>query len=175
MTNLPSANFNGLETPSKQVGEYSTLKKSLSGSLNNRSKSPPKFHESLSDSQEDGEVQFPHPILSSPLHVNIPKIPSAAEVALAALQTLPTPLLVLSSLKTVILANEALGRLLGLDALDESQVQFTDGSHEEAGPLEMLRGKSLSQLGIDMIQNGQQIWVSWEVWHSIGLFQYAPG
>lgn len=166
MTSLPPTKPNGLETSNplgKRLEEYSTLKKSLSGSLNDRSKSPSKVIQSLSDDQEDVVALSPQSIIGSPLHVNIPKIPSAAHAALAVLKTLPTPILVLSSLKTVILANEAIGRLLGLDALDDSQLPFTDGDYEEAVALDMLNGQSLSQLGIDMMQDGQQIWVSWEV------------
>lgn len=114
--------------------------------------------------QQNGEIQFPESNLSSPpLFVNIPKMPSATDAAFAALQYLPTPLLVLSSLKTVILANEAVGRLLGLDNLDEFQVNAADEDQNELSVLDMLRGQSLSQIGIDMIQDGQQIWVSWEV------------
>ena len=90
-------------------------------------------------------------------------MPNATEAAFAALQFLPTPLLVLSSLKTIILANEAVGRLLGLDNLDESQVSAANEGQEEVSVVEKLRGQSLSQIGIDMIQDGQQIWVSWEV------------
>lgn len=92
-------------------------------------------------------------------------MPSIAEAAFAALQYLPTPLLVLSSLKTVILANEAVGRLLGLDTLEESDVPGAggDGDHEDIQVADLLRGQTLSQLGIDMLQDGQQIWVSWEV------------
>lgn len=109
-------------------------------------------------------MQSPESNLSSPpLFVNIPQMPNAAEAAFAALQYLPTPLLVLSSLKTVILANEAVGRLLGLDNLDESQVSAADEVQEEVSVVDMLRGQSLSQIGIDMVQDGQQIWVSWEV------------
>lgn len=92
-----------------------------------------------------------------------PKLHSAAEVAFGALQYLPTPLLLLSSLKLVVLANEAFGRLLGLDTLQESP---TTTDNEEKEPIlvsEMLRGQSLSQIGIDMVQDGQQVWVSWEV------------
>lgn len=166
MTGLPSKKFNGLETPSslgKKPEEYSTLKKSLSGSLNNLSTFPPKFLEGTLDDQPDGEMRSPHWNLSSPLRVNIPKVPSAAQAALAVLQTLPTPLLVLSSSKIVILANEAIGRLLGLDTIDNPQSLSTDGDYEEVAALDMLRGQSLSQIGIDMIQDGQQIWVSWEV------------
>lgn len=91
------------------------------------------------------------------------KLHNPAEVAFAALQYLPTPLLVLSSLKLVVLANEAFGRLLGLDTLQESPTTAGNDEKEQILVSDMLRGQSLSQIGIDMVQDGQQVWVSWEV------------
>ncbi|KAJ9643273.1 hypothetical protein H2204_002169 [Knufia peltigerae] len=84
-------------------------------------------------------------------HIEVPQLPQSTEVALATLSTLPTPLLVLSSLKTVILANSAAGRLLGVDQ-DGVDTTVTD----------ILRGQSLSQIGIDMVSEGAPVWVSWE-------------
>lgn len=84
-------------------------------------------------------------------HIDVPQLPQSTEVALATLSTLPTPLLVLSSLKTVILANTAAGRLLGVDQ-DGVDTTVTD----------ILRGQTLSQIGIDMVSEGVPIWVSWE-------------
>ena len=98
-----------------------------------------------------------------PSYIDIPQIPNAAEAALAALQYLPTPLLVLSSLRTILLANEAMGRLLGLDIIQPSQQSSDDVAEEELAPWEMLRGQSLSQIGIDMIQDGNSVIVDWEV------------
>jgi len=83
-------------------------------------------------------------------------MPAAAEIALAALQYLPTPLLVLSSLKTIVLANEAMGRLLGLwDGNDDR----SDSNESTTG---VLNGQTLSQIGVDMISDGVPVWVSWE-------------
>jgi hypothetical protein len=48
-------------------------------------------------------------------HLEIRGAPSPATLALAAMQYLPYPLMVLGSQKTVILANGALGRLLGIE------------------------------------------------------------
>ncbi|KIW20936.1 hypothetical protein PV08_01515 [Exophiala spinifera] len=84
-------------------------------------------------------------------HIEVSQLPQSTEVALAALSTLPTPLLVLSSLKTVILANSAAGRLLGVEQ-DGGDTNVTD----------ILRGQTLSQIGIDMVSEGIPIWVSWE-------------
>ncbi|KAK4942253.1 hypothetical protein LTR10_018010 [Elasticomyces elasticus] len=75
----------------------------------------------------------------------------ATDIALATLSTLPTPLLVLSSRKTVILANSAVGRLLGID---QNGVNTT--------VTDILKGQTLSQIGIDMFSDGAPIWVSWE-------------
>lgn len=84
-------------------------------------------------------------------HDELPHLPIAAEIALATLSTLPTPVLVLSSLKTIILANAALGRLLGVDQ-DGTDTTATD----------ILRGQTLSQIGIDMVSDGVPMWISWE-------------
>ncbi|KIW92319.1 uncharacterized protein Z519_07303 [Cladophialophora bantiana CBS 173.52] len=84
--------------------------------------------------------------------IDLPHLPMASETALAALATLPTPILVLSSLKTVVLANSAIARLLGVDQDDPG---FSVG--------DFLKGQTLSQLGIDMFADGGvPIWVSWE-------------
>lgn len=99
---------------------------------------------------------------SPPLSVNIPKVPGAAEAAIAALKYLPTPLLVLSSWKTIVLANDAMGRLLGLDTYHQDPFP-DDGDQVQPAIGDLLRGQSLSQIGVDMLQDGQRIWVSWEV------------
>ncbi|KAF2707502.1 hypothetical protein K504DRAFT_383136 [Pleomassaria siparia CBS 279.74] len=84
----------------------------------------------------------------------LPLSSTTAMAALAALQYLPVPLLVLSSLKTVVIANEAMGRLIGID--------FESTAAEGESVPESLRGKNMSELGIDIIQNGSPILVSWE-------------
>ncbi|KIW22732.1 uncharacterized protein PV07_10998 [Cladophialophora immunda] len=92
---------------------------------------------------------------ASPAHdffIDLPQLPMATEIALAALAALPTPILVLSSLKTVLLANSAVGRLLGADH-DDPDLRVAD----------FLKGQTLSQLGIDMVSDGGvPVWVSWE-------------
>ena len=140
--------------------EYPSLKKSLSASFRNHRQAATK--EDLPAKNTQDEARTPTSVLgSAPLSVEIPKMPAAAEAALAALQYLPTPLLVLSSWKSVVLANEAMGRLLGLDAQSRDQAS----PEEEQDKIQighLLRGQSLSQLGIDLVQDGQRIWVSWE-------------
>jgi PAS domain-containing protein len=68
------------------------------------------------------------------------------EIAFAALQNLPMPLIVLSSLKTIVLANEAMGRLLGL--------RRDSASSQQESVIDVLQGQTLSQIGIDMLQDG---------------------
>lgn len=77
-----------------------------------------------------------------------------SQIALFAFQHLPVPLLVLSSLKTVVLANEAMGRLLG---------EIQQAADEEKTPTpEHLRGQSLSQLGVNAAQDGHSTSVDLE-------------
>ncbi|KAI9835750.1 MAG: hypothetical protein M1819_001928 [Sarea resinae] len=104
---------------------------------------------------QDDRSPLPSP---SNLLVDIPRFPTLPETALLALQYLPTPVLVLSSFKTVILANEAMGRLLGLDAMGA----LGGNGSERLAVTDVLRGQSLSQVGVDMVQGGQPIWVDWE-------------
>ena len=180
--NMSSLRANGSRSPSTGLGElpsFPTLKKALSASSNtledftSRSRSPHKLRE-MSPAQRPFEQRkrdaksvspSPNQHHNATLNIDIPKIPHAAEAALTALKYLPTPLLVLSSLKTVILANEAMGRLLGLGSVDKENAVLDGGdktADEEAPNTDILRGQSLSQLGIDMIQDKQQIWVSWD-------------
>ncbi|PHH67070.1 hypothetical protein CDD81_4465 [Ophiocordyceps australis] len=90
----------------------------------------------------------------SPFRLSMPSI-SPGQLAFSALLYLPVPMLVLSSLKTVVLANEAMGRMMGIvsENGDQDDAQVT---------IERLRGQTLSQVGIDMLQDGRPVWVSWE-------------
>jgi hypothetical protein len=89
------------------------------------------------------------------MSIELPSAPTPTAAALTALQYLPIPLLVLSSLKTVVLANEAMGRLLG--------IEFESTATEGLSITETLHGKSMAELGVDILQNGSPIMVSWEV------------
>ncbi|KAK3984145.1 putative signal transduction histidine-protein kinase [Cladorrhinum sp. PSN332] len=98
----------------------------------------------------------PRPQTPSPFRLSMP-CSRPGEVAFSAMQYLPVPVLVLDSLKTVVLANEAMGRLLGMmpvnaPAQGEAMVSVMD----------QLRGQSLSQVGIDLIQDGVSVWLNWE-------------
>ncbi|KAI8719300.1 hypothetical protein NCS52_00710600 [Fusarium sp. LHS14.1] len=90
----------------------------------------------------------------SPFRLTMPAI-SPGQLAFSALQYLPVPTMVLNNLKTVVLANEAMGRMLGV---------VTEDSDEEdvSATIEHLRGQSLSQVGVDMLQDGQPVWATWE-------------
>lgn len=97
--------------------------------------------------------------IRSAFSVRMPSIPTAAEVAFTALQYLPMPVLVLSSLKTVVLANEAMGKMLGL----ETQQDGDEALSPSASSTDLVYGQSLAQLGIDMLHHGSPVWVKWEV------------
>lgn len=100
----------------------------------------------------------------SPMRLSMPYI-SPGQLAFSALQYLPVPTIVLNSLKTVVLANESMGRLLGIVA--------EDGSEEDPlGTVDRLRGQTLSQVGIDMMQDGHPVWLTWEAFfnHLVGEF-----
>ncbi|KAJ2895643.1 Two-component system protein A [Zalerion maritima] len=87
-------------------------------------------------------------------HLSMPFV-SPGQIAFEALTLLPMPVLVLDHLKTVVLANEAMGRLLSMDpSVDEHGLQST--------VLERLRGQTLAQVGIDVLQDGRPLWISWE-------------
>lgn len=80
------------------------------------------------------------------------------------MQYLPVPILVLSSLKTIAVANEAMGRLLGID--------FESTAFHEMSISDVLQDKPMGDLGIDILQNGSPLLVSWEVcdghgWHIV--------
>ncbi|OWP04389.1 hypothetical protein B2J93_7932 [Marssonina coronariae] len=91
------------------------------------------------------------------LHLGLPGPPSAAELAMSAMQYLPFPLIILNSLKTLMVANDAMGRLLGIEDLD-GDVASDDGT----STLDKLKGQTLDQLGIDMLQDGRPVWVQWD-------------
>jgi len=92
--------------------------------------------------------------------LDFPQLPMAAEIALVALQYLPTPIIVLTSLKTILLANEAMGRLLGLEDKDQHDIKPISSNNHTV--TEMLKGQTLSQIGVDILQDGVPVWVSWE-------------
>lgn len=83
--------------------------------------------------------------------------PSAAQMAMAALQYLPYPVIILNCIKTLAMANDAMGRLLGIDDAD-GDVASEDGTTVT----DKLSGQTLNQIGIDMLQDGRPVWVTWD-------------
>lgn len=103
----------------------------------------------------DRSEHSPDSIRSNDSSVRMGMSSSTAMASLAAFQYLPIPLIVLSSEKKVVVANEAMGRLLGID--------FESTATEGISVSESLRGQCMGELGIDIIQHGSPIMVSWEV------------
>ena len=117
----------------EEHGEYTSLKRSLSRISNAHIE----HHASIP--VRDGRT-------FKPSHARLPTIAAANSFALEALRHLPTPILVLGPSKSIILANEAMGRLLGLHRSGGGSKQsLTDG----------LKGQTLSQIGIDILQDGK--------------------
>nr|OQO16516.1 hypothetical protein B0A51_17152 [Rachicladosporium sp. CCFEE 5018] len=102
------------------------------------------------------------------LSIKIPPSQVQIGIAFTALQYLPMPVLVLNSNKQVVMANEAMGRLLGIapifsiveDAGDSDAAVVSEQISQTAG--EILEGMTLGQLGLDLLQGGSAIYVSWE-------------
>ncbi|KAF2682689.1 putative histidine kinase group protein-like protein [Lentithecium fluviatile CBS 122367] len=123
--------------------------------------------------QSRGYFDLPDFDSSSSIHSNddmsieLPTVPSPTVAALTALQYLPIPLLVLSSQKTVVLANEAMGRLLG--------IEFECTAPEGLSVTDTLHGKHMAELGVDILQNGSPIMVSWENFLDSVLEDFARG
>ncbi|KAK0618109.1 hsp90-like protein [Bombardia bombarda] len=91
----------------------------------------------------------------SPFRLAMPSI-TPGQLAFSTMQFLPVPVLVLDSLKTVVLANEAMGHLLGM-TFDPAE-----GADSMVSVMDQLRGQSLSQVGIDLVQDGGPVWIEWE-------------
>ncbi|KAK6416627.1 hypothetical protein LTR81_009850 [Elasticomyces elasticus] len=104
-----------------------------------------------------------------PLSIRIPPSQISSELAFTALQYLPMPVLVLSSQKTIVLANEAVGRLFGIEANAAPTETEDDGnelsrleSSEVRSATDVLYGTTLAELGIDLLQNGSAVFMAWE-------------
>ena len=92
------------------------------------------------------------------LNHQIHGMPSPSELAMSAVQYLPYPIIILNSAKTLVMANDAVGRLFGADeAADHTN---SDGG---ASLTDILQGQTLSQIGIDMLQDGAPVWVNWDL------------
>lgn len=103
------------------------------------------------------------------LSIRIPPTGASADTAFTALQYLPMPVLVLSSAKQILLANDAMARMLGIEpsAHDGDDEEDADGEDEASlcrtkTVTETLHGATLSQLGLDLLQGGNPVFVAWE-------------
>lgn len=77
------------------------------------------------------------------------------------MQYLPMPIIVLNAFKTVVLANEAMGRLLCAEGKEQrSKIGSCSGLSSLTNSL---LGQTLSQIGVDMLQpDGSPLWINWE-------------
>ena len=104
------------------------------------------------------------------LSIQIPPAQLHSHMAITALQYLPMPVLVLSSNKGIVLANEAMGHLLGLkqDGLSDEDTDMEteslqqEDSQDARSATELLYGVTLGQLGLDLLQNGGPMFVAWD-------------
>lgn len=134
-------------------------------------RSPPMYDERMAEDyfSADGSVEgarSPGRRRAS-LSIKIPPSQPKADMAMAALQYLPMPIMVLGSDKSVVLANEAMGRLLGVDVDAAQHSPGSDGltltdSEGPRGATDILYGTTLAQLGVDLLLNGSPVFVAWE-------------
>lgn len=122
---------------------------------------------SLDASGEDTATRQARGRRRASLSIQIPPSQVQTSMAFTALQYLPMPILVLSSTKQVVLANESMGRLLGIDlSPDETGEDGEDLSKIDSitphNATELLQGRTLGELGIDLLQGGNAVYVSWE-------------
>jgi hypothetical protein len=75
---------------------------------------------------------------------------------MAAIQYLPYPMLLLDNQKTLVMANEAMGRLLDVEDKETA-------TGEQTSIVEQLWGKTLGQIGIDVLQNCTPVGVVWDI------------
>ena len=120
------------------------------------------------DSDDDGTLPLRSGRRRASLSIQIPPSQAKCDMALSALQYLPMPVLVLSSSKTIVLANEAMGRLLGINPSLEHENGEVDGNPlarlvtpEIQSATDVLQGLTLSQLGLDLLQNGNAVFMAW--------------
>ena len=162
MSHQPDLTQDGvaLSLPKQNDSEtYTTLRQTLSTSLPTAFSRQPTPQDGLFKVESAEQPKSTR--ISPPASIAIPKLSGGAELALAVLQYMPTPVIVLSNLKTVLLANDAMGLLLGLQNYNAGDT-LDGGQERDISIGDLLQGQSLSQIGIDMVQDGQPIWVSWE-------------
>ncbi|ODA79008.1 hypothetical protein RJ55_04598 [Drechmeria coniospora] len=80
--------------------------------------------------------------------------PPLGRLAFYSLHHLPVPTMILDKNKTVVLANEAMGKVMGIVTDDLCKPH-------SAAITERLRGQTLTQVGIDLLQDGRPVWIAW--------------
>ncbi len=85
------------------------------------------------------------------------------DAALAALRYHPTPSMILSGSKTVLMANEAMGRLLEAESGESGSSESDEDEKDEPPGGGILGGQTLSQMGIAMAPEEEQTWGTWGV------------
>lgn len=96
------------------------------------------------------------------MSIELPTGPTYAQTAFTAMQYLPVPVLVLGPLKTVIMANESMGRLMCYDQAANPNWASARDQEASRSATEKLRDQSLSQIGVDLMQDGMPVFVAWE-------------
>lgn len=116
------------------------------------------------DSIPDTTDYFSAPPISSrtSMSIELSAPPTYAQTAFTAMQYLPVPVIVLGPLKTVIMANEAMGRLMCYEQTMDSSWASARGQEATRTATDKLHDQSLAQIGVDLVQNGIPIWVNWE-------------
>jgi hypothetical protein len=115
--------------------------------------------DSYFDLHPDGGARSPTSLRSAAVSsIDLLAGPATTLAALTALQYLPMPVLVLNSAKNVVMGNEAMGRLLGIDP---SELENDDGP--VATVTDVLQGQHMSNLGVEILAHGSPILISWEV------------
>ena len=145
---------------------YSTLKKSLSASFESTGIGPEFETRSTSEEKDSNRLQSSWSCKVNGQGAPPTSRPSAnASIAFVSLMHLPIPVIVLSATKTVILANDAMGRLLGLTDDHYDGEMDTEGGDEDTSRIciDNLIGQTLSQVGIDAMRDGRRLALDWEV------------
>jgi PAS domain S-box-containing protein len=122
--------------------------------------------------ESDGDEDGSSPTRSwrrASLSIRIPPPTQSANIAFTALQYLPMPVIVLSSTKTIVLANESMGRLLGIDPSYEGGDELADSdalsgleANQAKSATDILYGLTLTELGLDLLNGTSPVFVAWE-------------
>ena len=86
------------------------------------------------------------------LEAHLPSPPTMTTIVFTTLKHLPAPLPVLPLLQRIVLTNEAMGWLLGIDLVNAAV-----GIERLPSITDILQGRKMPQLGIDILQDGSPI------------------